>query len=68
MTPAEIRRMTQAERLQAMEALWDALLHEGTPIEAPPWHAEVLAERKQKIEAGQGEFLNLDELKAARDR
>lgn len=67
MNRADIRRMSTAERLQTMEALWDELLHEDADIDSPKWHEEVLETRRRKVETGEGEFLSLDELKASRD-
>jgi putative addiction module component (TIGR02574 family) len=64
MDPNSIRKMSQQERLQAMEALWDALMHEGVEPSSPSWHQEVLASRTAKIEEGKAQFLTLDELKA----
>ena len=42
-----------ADRLRAMEALWDSLCS-GTPGEAPvpDWHAEVLSARAHALDAG----------------
>jgi len=64
MDPNAIRKMSQQERLQAMEALWDALMHDGVEPSSPSWHQEVLASRTAKIEEGKAQFLTLDELKA----
>ena len=63
MDPNVIRKMSQQERLQAMEALWDALTHEGVEPSSPSWHQEVLASRAAKIEEGKAQFVSLDELK-----
>ena len=59
--------MSTAQRLQAMEILWDALLHEKVDIESPGWHQNVLEERKERIARGDAKFLSLKELKATRD-
>ena len=64
MTTLEIERMTKVEKLQAMEALWDSLLHEDSGIESPEWHQDILVARQQKIAEGNAEYLTLDELKA----
>ena len=64
MSTAEIQKMTTAERLQAMEALWEALCHEEKEPESPAWHEEVLADRKRILESGEAKFLTLDEVKA----
>lgn len=61
-----IGKMTQQERLQAMEALWDALTHDDPEPESPAWHEEVLASRRAKIESGAANFVTLDALKASR--
>ncbi len=67
MNALEIETMSTAQRLQAMENLWDALLHEKVEIESPGWHQNVLKNRKKRIAAGEAEFLSLKELKAIRD-
>jgi len=66
MNMIEIRKMSIIERLQAMEALWDSLLHEESQIESPEWHRDILEERRKKIEKGKAEFISLEELKASR--
>ena len=62
----EIKKMSIIERLQAMEALWDSLLHEESQIESPEWHRDILEERRKKIDKGKAEFISLEELKASR--
>ncbi len=66
MDAQEIRKMSRAERLATMEALWDSLVEEESEIESPEWHRDVLAERKRKIESGQAEFISLEKLRASR--
>lgn len=63
MSITEIKNMTTSERLEAMEMLWDAICHDGDDVESPAWHAEVLAERKKRIESGEAKFYTLDQLK-----
>jgi len=67
MNTLEIEKMNTVERLQTMEILWDALLHEKVEIESPGWHRDVLEERKARIANGEAEFLSLKELKARRN-
>jgi len=64
MDAVEIKKMSTVERLQAMEALWDALLHEDSEMESPAWHENVLRERKRRISDGEAEFVSLKALKA----
>ena len=57
MNALEIEKMSTAQRLQTMEILWDALLHEKVEIESPGWHRDVLEERKVRIANGGNFFL-----------
>jgi len=41
-------------------------VQEQPEIESPDWHRGVLEQRKQKIEAGQAEFISLEKLRASR--
>lgn len=59
----EITRLSKIERLKAMEAIWDSLLHEDTEVQSPAWHQDVLAARKQKIAEGTALFRSIDELR-----
>ena len=64
MTRAEISKMSVVERLQTMEALWDSLTREPSGIISPKWHEEILADRKEKVEGGNANFISLEELKS----
>lgn len=63
MTTAEIKSMSQTERLRLMEDLWDAICHDVEEPPSPACHEDVLQERMRKIEAGEEKFLTLDEVK-----
>lgn len=49
MNTADIKKMTLIERLQAMELLWDSLIHDHE-LESPEWHKKVLQNRKKSLE------------------
>ena len=66
MNISELKKMSTAERLQAMEALWDSLQYENGEIETPAWHETILQERKAKIASGAAKFITLAELKKSR--
>ena len=66
MKMSEIKKMSVAQRLQAMESLWDSFLYEGIEVDSPQWHGEVLAKRKAKIDNGQARFLSIEQLRKAR--
>lgn len=59
----EIERMTVTERLQAMELLWCSLSAAPEKLESPAWHKKILKQRLAKIEAGEGKFLTIAQLK-----
>ena len=63
MSIAEIRKMTTAERLEAMENLWQTLCEDESNLESPAWHEKVLEERRRRIESGAATFYTLDQLK-----
>ena len=60
----EINEMSFTERLQTMELLWKSIAPFPEKVPSPVWHGEVLASRLAKVEAGEGTFLSIDELKA----
>lgn len=60
---AEIKSMSLTERLQAMELLWRSFSASEDEVPSSDWHGEVLSERLAKVEAGEGKFLSLSELK-----
>ena len=60
-----ISKMTRQQRVQAMESLWDALVHETTEPASPDWHQAVLAHRLESIAEGKADYVSLEELKAS---
>jgi hypothetical protein len=64
MNTLAIEKMSTIERLQAMEALWDALLRESEEVKTPDWHYHVIEERKKRITDGTAEYITLQKIKA----
>ena len=60
---ADIEQMSLEEQLQAMELLWASLSRTPNAVPSPDWHGDILSERMAKIERGEGEFLNIPQLK-----
>ena len=58
-----LEKMTLAEKLREMEALWADLCQDESRIESPEWHAEVLHVRQRAVEGARQEFLDWDEAK-----
>jgi Putative addiction module component len=46
------------------ELLWRSFAGSGHEIPSPDWHGDVLASRLAKVEAGEGNFLTIEELKS----
>ncbi len=59
----DIERMSFAQRMQAMELLWHSMSREPARLKSPAWHKQVLSQRLAKVEAGEGNFLTLAQLK-----
>ncbi|MGI8481060.1 MAG: addiction module component CHP02574 family protein [Chthoniobacterales bacterium] len=59
----ELSRLTNAERIELMNAIWASLDNKDEALESPTWHREVLAEREARIRSGEAQFLSLDEVK-----
>ena len=59
----EIESLSGTEKVQAMELLWRSMSATPAKVESPGWHKKVLAQRLAKMDAGQGEFLTLAQLK-----
>ncbi len=62
----ELKKLSSAERIQAMEALWDSMLYEGGEINTPEWHTRILEQRKKAIADGSAKFISISKLKASR--
>ena len=45
-------RMSRAEKMRAMESLWDDLCRDPEGTESPAWHGEVLRQREGAVQAG----------------
>jgi hypothetical protein len=64
----EIKKMSTSERLQTMEALWDALCHEGDGPDSPDWHGRALSDRRERIQSGEARFLTVEEAREHLER
>ncbi|CAH2031167.1 addiction module protein [Trichlorobacter ammonificans] len=52
----QIDKMSLAEKLEAMEMLWDDLTHHVQDVAMPEWHTEVLAVREADLSDGTARF------------
>lgn len=51
-----IRRMSRADKLRAMEALWADLSGDEAEFQSPGWHGVVLRETERLIRGGKAKF------------
>jgi hypothetical protein len=58
-----IQEMTVADKLQAMEMLWDNLCRTVQDIESPPWHEHLLQKREEQLRQGKDSFVDWEQAK-----
>ena len=51
-------QMTIAEKLRAMEALWDDLCRREEDVPVPQWHKALLDERERLVEQGNAQYID----------
>ena len=56
-------QMTRAEKLRAMEALWDDLCRREEDVPVPQWHKDLLDERERLVEQGNARFIDWETAK-----
>lgn len=59
----ELQRMSRAEKLRMMEALWEDLSREEGALMPPVWHEEALKETERLHAAGTENFIDWDTAK-----
>ena len=58
-----LERMSVAEKLAAMEAIWASLCCSPVDVESPAWHEKVLADRTKRIESNEATVSEWSEAK-----
>lgn len=56
-------RMSTADKLRALEAIWDDLSLHAENVPVPAWHGDVLKAREKRIEEGTATFKPWPEVK-----
>jgi putative addiction module component (TIGR02574 family) len=57
-------KMSVAEKLRVMEALWENLSRNSDALESPAWHEDELREREERIASGKTKFTDWEKAKA----
>src|SRR4051812_10151029 len=63
-TIPEIDKMTAAQQIELMEALWQNMSERHHNSEPPDWHREYLLDREEALAKGDDSFISLDEFEA----
>ena len=58
-----LEKMSRAEKLRAMEALWADLSQDEEQFESPAWHEEALREAERAVKSGKAHFSDWEEAK-----
>ena len=58
-----IDRMTTAEKLRALEAIWESLRRRPDDVPSPSWHADVLRKREKSVQDGSSQITDWLEAK-----
>ena len=62
-------KMTTADKLRAMERIWDDLQRKPEDVPSPSWHADVLEAREKQVKEQSSQFVDWTEAKRKiRDR
>ena len=62
-TVLSLEKLSRAEKLRAMEELWEDLSRSEAEYTSPDWHGEVLREREKALEEGRDEFIPWEQAK-----
>jgi putative addiction module component (TIGR02574 family) len=57
-------KMTVAQKVQLLEAVWDDLCRDRGDVRSPEWHRDVLEERTRQLETGQAKVSSWADAKA----
>ena len=58
-----VAKMSQEEKLHAMDVLWSSIVSSSDAYEPPAWHEAVLHERRRRVEEGEETFVPWEEAK-----
>jgi hypothetical protein len=59
-----LNTMTIAEKLIAINQIWDDLLRNPDEVPSPEWHKEVLSARAERVKTGKAHFKDLQTVKS----
>jgi hypothetical protein len=58
-----LEKMSQQQKIEAMESLWDDLCRHAEGIESPDWHGTLLGQREESLTVGEAQFSDWEDAK-----
>ena len=58
-----IDQMRTAEKLHALDVIWESLCRRPNDVPSPSWHADVLRNREKSVQDGSSKFIDWAEAK-----
>jgi Putative addiction module component len=59
----KLEQMTTADKISAMEYLWDDLCRHASESLSPAWHNDLLVQREDAVTVGESQFLDWEQAK-----
>lgn len=63
MVSLPLNQMSRAEKVMAMEALWEDLSKDDQSFQSPAWHGDALAATEKRVASGQEKFVDWETAK-----
>ncbi len=60
-----LAKLTLAQKLDLMEAIWDDLTKDERSLESPGWHEDILKDREKALAAGE---ISISDWEQAKER
>ena len=58
-----LSKLTFAQKLNLMEALWDDITQDENHLDSPDWHCDVLKDREKAVKTSNAAFLDWESAK-----
>lgn len=58
-----LAKLTLAQKLDLIEAIWDDITKDEKALESPKWHEEVLQDRQKALDGGKAQVRDWEEAK-----
>lgn len=59
----QLDKLTNEEKIQIMEAVWEDLCKNVENFKSPAWHQDILKDREQRVNSGESQFKDWDQAK-----